>query len=208
MGHNDFTTNTEDGNSSLTMWNFFKQYNLDMPYDETLRWRPRIEQEGFVPQDHGWAVNRVTTLLSFGGDQNSTENQNVYHSLQLTAGTYKLSFNSEGDADKTIGVKIRKLPSSDLIFEATVNDNEPATLFFKTTGGWSEYKITFTRKKSSDNITVKDIRIDVSSDEEASGIREERYTKPDNGSYYSLSGTVTSKPSKGVYIKNGRKVIY
>ena len=208
MGHNDFTTNTEDGNSSLTMWRFFKQYTLDMPYDETLRWCPRADEEGFEPQDHGWSVNRITTLLSFGGDQKSDDNQNVYHSLQLTAGTYKLSFNSEGEADKTIGVKIRKVKDNTVILDKTVNVNEPASLFFITSGGWGEYKITFTRKKPADIISIKDIRIDASSDEEANCIREQLYTKSQNENYHSLSGIATSKPLKGVYIKNGKKIVY
>ena len=207
MTHSDFTASTDDGNSSLTMWKFFKQYTLDMPYDTKLRWRPRIEEEGYDPREHGWMVNRVTTLLAFGGDQKSDDNQNVYHSLQLTTGTYKLSFSSEGDAGKTFGLKIRKLPGNDVIFEKTVNVNEASTLFFKTSGGWGEYKLTFTRKSASDNISIKDIRIDASSDEEASGIREQTFTKRSDESYYTLSGMATSKPAKGVYIRNGRKVV-
>ena len=205
MGHNDFTTDTEDGNSSMTMWKFFKQYTLDMPYDATLRWRPRIEEEGFVPQEHGWTMNRVTTLLSFGGDQKTDDNQNVYRSLQLPKGTYKLTFSSEGDAGETIGVKIRKLPSNTAIYEGTVNVNEPVTLFFKTESNWGEYKFVLTRKKTA-TIAVKDIRIDASSDE-ASGIREQYSPQQQNGKCYSLSGISVSRPSKGVYIKNGKKIV-
>ena len=196
MGHNDFTTDTEDGNSSLTMWKFFKQYTLDMPYDATLRWRPRIEEVGFNPQEHGWTMNKATILVSFGGDQKTDENQNVYHSLQLPKGTYKLTFRSEGDAGETIGVKIRKLPSSTLIYESSVNVNEPATLFFTTDSKWSEYKFMLTRKKSA-TITVKDIRIDASSEEEASGIREQYAPQQQDGKCYSLSGMPVSRPSKG-----------
>ena len=207
MGHNDFTTNTEDGNSSLTMWNFFRQYTLDMPYDATLRWSPRLETDGFVPQDHGWTVNRITTLLSYGGDQNSNENQNVYHSLQFTTGTYKLSFRSEGDTGTTVDVKIRKVSNSNVIFEKTVNTNEAVTLFFKIDAGWGEYKITFTRKKRTDNISIKDLRIDASSDEEASGICEQHIQRQQDGACYSLKGVVVSHPSKGIYIKNGKKIV-
>ena len=207
MGNNDFTANTADGNSSLTMWKFFKQYTLDMPYDKKLRWRPRIEEEGYDPKEHGWMVKRVKTLLSFG-DQKSDDNQNVYHSLQLGKGTYKLSFTSEGGADMTIGVKIRRVSGNDVIFDKTVNVNESVTLFFKTDSEWGEYKLTLTRKSASDDITVKDIRIDTSSDEEASGISEQVSAKQQNANYYSLSGMATSKPAKGVYIKNGKKYVY
>ncbi|MBO4718443.1 MAG: family 43 glycosylhydrolase [Prevotella sp.] len=206
MGHNDFTTNTEDSNSSLTMWKFFKQYTLDMPYDATLRWRPRIEEEGFNPKEHGWTMNSATTLLSLGGPQKTNDNQNVYHSLQLPKGTYKLTFRSEGDADQTVGVKIRRLPSNTLIYENTVKVNEPATLFFTTDSKWSEYKFLLTRQRSA-TITVKDIRIDASSEEEASGIRELTAPQPQDGKWYSLSGIPVSRPSKGIYIKNGKKIV-
>ena len=101
-----------------------------------------------------------------------------YHSLQLAKGTYKLTFSSEGDAGQTIGVKIRKLPSSTLVYESTVNVNEPVTLFFTTESNWSEYKFLLTRKKSA-TITVKDIRIDASSEEEAIGLVKEQYRNED-----------------------------
>ena len=206
MGHNDFTTNTEDGNSSLTMWKFFKRYTLDMPYDAKLRWWPRIAEEGYVPQEHGWTEKRRTTLTSFG-DQKTDENQNVYHSLQLTQGIYKLSFNTVGDADKTITVKIRKQPSGTLLFEGTANTNEEAILFFKADSKWAEYKITFTCQKATDNITVKDVRIDTSSDEEANAISEQHFPQRQDGNYYSLKGIAVPHPSKGIYIKNGKKIV-
>ena len=205
MGHNDFTANTEDGNSSLTMWRFFSQYSLDMPYDATLRWRPRIEEVGFDAQQHGWTINKATTLASFGGDQKTDENQNVYHSLQLPKGTYKLSFVSEGDANQTITVRIRKLPYSSLVHEQVVNVNEPATVSFTTSSKWGEYKLQLIRKKGAE-ITVKDIRIDASS-EEANGIREQHASQHQDGKCYSLSGITVSRPSKGVYIKNGKKIV-
>ena len=208
MGHNDFTTDTEDGNSSLTMWKFFKQFTLDIPYDATLRWLPRVEQEGFVPAEHGWTVNWMTTLLSYGGDQKSDENQNVYHSLQFKAGTYKLTFKSEGEEGKTIKVRIRKLPSNDLIFEETANVNEATTMTFKTDSEWGEYKIMFMRVNKTDEITIKDIRIETSSEGEGTGIHEQRFQQQRNDSYHSLNGMVVSHPSKGVYIKNGKKIVY
>ena len=207
MGHNDFTTNTEDGNSSLTMWKFFKQYTLDMPYDEKLRWSPRIEEEGFDPQEHGWSKKMRTTLTMFG-DQKTDDNQNVYHSLQLTKGTYKLSFRSVGDADKTVTVKIRRMPSATLIFESTANTNEAAEMTFKVDSKWSDYRLTFVSQKAADVITLKDIRIDACPDEETNGILEQQLTKQQDGKYHSLNGMTVDKPSKGIYIKNGKKIVY
>ena len=208
MGHNDFTPNTEDGNSSLTMWNFFKQYTLDMPYDAKLCWRPRVDEVGYDPTEHGWIKNRVTTLLSFGNEQKSDDNQNVYHSLQFVKGTYKLSFRSEGEDGETIGIKIRKQPGNTVIYEKTVKVNEPVTVFFKAESDYGEYKLLLTRNRSAKEITVKDIRIDASSDEEASGINEHRLLEQHNGKYYSLNGIETPQPSKGLYIINGKKIVF
>ena len=209
MGHNDFTVNTEDGNSSLTMWNFFKQYTLDMPYDATLRWAPRVEEAGYNPQEHGWAKRMRTTLSTFGGDEKTDENKNVYHSLQLTQGNYKLSFIGEGDADKTVSVKIRKMPSSTLIYEGSVNSNEKAELNFTTNSKWGEYKILFTCRNKADNITIKNIRIDAVND--ADGIVSiTNSQQPTSNGIYDLQGrrlSFTTKLKSGIYIINGKKTI-
>lgn len=205
MGHSPFTTNTEDGNSSLTMWNFFKQYTLDMPYDKTLRWMPRIEEAGYDPTAHGMTLNKLTTLFSIGGDQKTDDNQNVYHSLQLTKGNYKLSFKAEGNTE-TIGVKLRKLPSNTLILEKTVNANEPVTIYFTINDTWGEYRLLLTKKKS-ETLNVKNIRIDASSEEEATGIREQCLPQYQDEKYYSLSGIATQRLSKGIYIKNRKKYV-
>lgn len=157
MGHEAYTTNTEDGSSALTMWNFFKDYTLDSPSDETLKWAPRIEEEGYNPAEHGWTRNDGTTLLQFGGDQYTTDNKNVYHSLQFDNGRYKLSFTSTGEAGKTIGVKIEKLTGSKkVVLDKTVNVGD-SELLFEITDGWGEYKLTMTRPSDSDNITVSNI---------------------------------------------------
>lgn len=158
MGHNDYTTKTEDGSSAKTMWNFFKDYTLDSECDETLKWAPCIETAGFVPASHGWTVNDGTTLLQFGGDQSTNENQNVYHSLQLDNGNYKLSFKSTGAAGKTVGVKIEKLTTPNtVVLNTTVNVGVDAELPFTVSDGWGEYKLTMTRPSASDAITITDL---------------------------------------------------
>ena len=159
MGHNEFTTNTEDGNSAQTMWNFFEQYTLDSSCDPKLKWRPRIETTGFTPTNHGWTMNSGTTLLEFGGDQYTADNKNVYHSLQFDSGKYKLCFKSTGAAGKTIGVKIQKIGASGYVIDETVNVGENAELPFEVTDGWGEYKLTMARPTANDVITVTDIEI-------------------------------------------------
>ena len=160
MGHNDYTANTEDGSSAKTMWNFFKQYTLDSPCDETLKWAPRIDENGYNPAEHGWTVNSGTTLLQFGGDQYTSSNQNVYHSLQFNSGSYKLSFKSTGAEGKTVVVKIEKLTSPNTtVLNTTISVGGDAELLFSVTDGWGEYKLTMTRPSASDAITITDLVI-------------------------------------------------
>lgn len=160
MGHSDYTANTEDGSSAKTMWNFFNQYTLDSPSDATLKWAPRIDENGYNPAEHGWTVNSGTTLLQFGGEQYTTDNQNVYHSLQFNGGSYKLSFKSTGAEGKTVGVKIEKLTSPNtVVLNTTVNVGETVELPFTVSDGWGEYKLTMTRPSADDAITISDLAV-------------------------------------------------
>ena len=167
MGHNDYTDKTEDGSSVKTMWKFFEQYTLDSPCDKTLKWAPRIEEEGYTPAEHGWTKNSGTTLLQFGGNQNTADNKNVYYSLQFNSGKYNLSFTSTGAAGKSIGVKIEKLTSPNtVVLNTTVNVGANAELSFSVTDGWGEYKLTMTRPEASDAITITNIVIKQAKEEE------------------------------------------
>lgn len=210
MGHEPFTSNTEDNSSAQTMWNFFKQYTLDSPCDVTLKWRPRIETGGYEPKSHGWTVNSRNVALRFGGDQNTDENQNVYHSLQFKAGNYKLCFQSEGDASLTIGVKIRKLIGNKLVLEATVQAGEAAVLPFDVTDGWGEYQIVFTRPTKNDNVNISNIAVYSRTEEENTGIRATANNNREtisNNPCYNLQGRQVTNPQRGLYIINGKKVL-
>ena len=85
-------------------------------------------------------------------------------------------------------------------------------MVFKTESKWSEYKILFTCSKKNDVITVKDIRIDACPDEEANGIVSiANGQQPTANGIYDLQGrkiSVSSVLPKGIYIKNGKKVVY
>ena len=218
MGHEPYTSNTEDGNSSLTMWRFFKQYTLDTPCDATLKWMPRVETEGYNPKEHGWKVNLSKILLSYGQGDKTDDNQNVYHALQFAKGRYKLCFKSQGEADKTITVKLTRFSPSKVIFDTSVPVGEDATIIFDIDDDFAEYKINFTRQNSSDDITITDIAV-YSTDEEPTGIQSiengqlnsQRHTLTGQtiDNYYDLQGRhiKSSKPSKGLYVANGRKVV-
>ncbi|MBQ9362425.1 MAG: prolyl oligopeptidase family serine peptidase [Bacteroidaceae bacterium] len=171
MGHSDFTANTEVGSSSQTMWNFFKQYTLDTPCDTTLKWFPRLETEGYIPKSHGWNVNVSTVLLLFGREQNTTNNQNVYRSLQLTTGSYKLCFHSEADAEKTFSVKLQKLTGKrTTVLNTTLVAGGDFELPFSVEDGWGEYRLTFNRQSTSDVISITNLGIYSASDEPVTGI--------------------------------------
>ena len=167
MDHSDYTTSTEDGSSAKTMWNFFKEYTLDSPCDKTLKWAPRIDENGYNPAEHGWTKNDGTTLLKFGGDyQYTADNMNVYHSLQFNSGSYKLSFKTTGEEGKTIGVKLEKLTSPNtVVLNMTVNVGDDAELPFDVADDWGEYKLTMTRPAAGDNITIKDLVVTQTSNE-------------------------------------------
>lgn len=211
MGHNDFTNNTENNSSAQTMWNFFRQYTLDTACDTTLKWRPRIETEGYEPKSHGWAMNSGTTLLRFGGTQKTDANQNVYRSLQFKTGNYKLCFQSEGDATLTIGVKIQKLTGKKTtVLDAKVQAGSAVTLPFDITDGWGEYRINFTRPSSTDNITISNIGIYCRTEEDMTGISAARINNEKliiNNEIYDLQGRKVSNPRHGLFIKNGKRVV-
>lgn len=212
MGHEAYTNKTEEGNSAQTMWNFFEQYSLDTPCDETIRWMPRVETAGYNPKQHGWFVNTSTTLLMFGREQNTDGKQNVYHSLQLTTGNYKLKFRSEGEAGKTVGVKIQKLTGTrTVVLNATAQVGGEAVFAFKVEDGWGEYKITLTRPTVSDQISIADLALYTASEDEVTGIDSFRPANAVVGAY-TLSGLPAHPQQKGIQIvrtaeNSTRKVI-
>ena len=159
MSHEPYTSNTEDGNSSLTMWRFFRQFTLDTPCDATLKWMPRIEEEGFDLKSHGWKKNLSKTLLQYGQGDNTDENQNVYHALQFTTGHYKLRFKSQGDAGKTFAVKLTRYPDNAVVFNTDVQVGDDATVIFDIDDDFGEYRLLFSRQNNTDDITISNIAI-------------------------------------------------
>ena len=207
MDHQPFTNNTEDGNSSLTMWRFFKQYTLDMPCDATIKWMPRIEEEGFDLKSHGWKKNLSKTLLQFGQGASTDENQNVYHALQFTTGHYKLCFKSQGDAGKTVTVKLTRYPNNTAVINTTVNVGEDATINFDIDDDFGEYRILFTRQSGADDITISNIGIfQVEGGTGIEDVQNAGLKVQGSETYYNLAGQRVAHPAKGLYIHNGRTV--
>lgn len=79
------------------LWNFFSNKTIDM-YKSDIEWKwdmPTINKNitnSSSPSYYGWKheVNGNNSTLTYGGVGNSTDNQNVYNSIQLTPGKHTL----------------------------------------------------------------------------------------------------------------------
>lgn len=207
MGHNDFTANTEDGNSTVTMWKFFKQYTLDSPCDATLKWRPNLEAEGFEPKKHGWIVGASTIAYMFGRDQKTDANQNVYRSLQFVDGKYKMCFHIEGAEGTEATVKLVQLAGKKkTVLNQTITKDGDVTLMFNVEDGWGEYKLTISRKKATDNVVVSKLAVySVTDDEYNDYMTSVKDVKCNETGYdvaqaYSLNGVAQTEASDGISI--------
>lgn len=208
MGHNDYTDRTEDKNSALTMWKFMKQYTLSSERDETLKWRPCTDAEGYDPNQHGWYVNKSQYLLYFGREQKTNDNQNVYRALQFEKGKFKICFDTEGEEGKMISVKINKLTGNKKsVLSETVPVGGKVTCFFDVEDDWAEYKLNIQRESSSDNIKITNLAIYSATEEEqlASAIHAPML-KEDSRTVYNLSGMLQNGVQKGVNIIGGKKL--
>lgn len=153
MWHSDYTDNTEDGNSALTMWKFMSQYTLNDPCDRTLKWRLNIDTEGYEPKSHKWKVNTARTKFIFGRAKlaNNADN-NVYPSLQLEAGDYTLTFESTGSEDNLIYVKVEALTGGDVLFCKAGKVGTKVVMPF-TVPEYTEYKMTIIKTAADDLFT-------------------------------------------------------
>lgn len=154
MWHADFTANTEDGNSALTMWNFMSQYHLDDPCDKTLKWRINIDADGFKPKQHHWKVSSDKTQFTYGTPkkENNADN-NVYSSLQFEAGDYVLRFNSEGAAGNKMHVKVETLDGNSTLFSIAGKVGKNVVFPFSVPE-YTEYKITIVKDAAADKFTA------------------------------------------------------
>ena len=200
MGHSPETSSTEEGNASKTMWNFMKEYTLDSPCDPTLKWRPNIEVEGWEPNKHGWTLNKDNVICSYGKDQNTNSNANVYPSLQFIKGDYRLTFNAIGEAGKQVTVTLKRLAGTkDVVFEQAVEVGQNRTIDFNIPDEWMEFNISFTKADAADDIQITGI--EVHSTGNSVGIRDlhsEASSVP--AGIYSISGTRTNGLTKGINI--------
>lgn len=217
MGHNAGTNKTPEGlsmsddipedqktGSAKTMWNFFKQYTVDAPCDKTLKWRPRLETEGYKPSEHGWYVNRSKYLLYFGMDVRKADNSdnNVYRSFQLDKGNYKLCFHTDGESGKTVAVTIKKISGTGAkptVLDATVSVGKDVVLPFRVDDGYGEYRFSMNRQSTADAIAITKLALYSATEEEVTVV-ESPIAPEDATTCYSLAGLASTQLQHGVNI--------
>lgn len=157
MGHNDWTGNTPEGNSALTMWNFMSQFTLDAPCDKTLKWRLNVDAEGFEPKQHSWTTNSTKTKYLYGTPKKANnEDNNVYPSLQFEAGNYVLQFESTGNEDNKIKVSITTLDGKSTLLSKEGKVGKKVVMPFSVSK-YNEYKILITKDSGEDKFTKLEI---------------------------------------------------
>lgn len=153
MGHSDYTANTEEGNSALTMWNFMSQYSLDDVCDSTLKWRLNIDTEGWNPKEHSWRVNAARTKFEYGTSKKANiQNNNVYPSLQFEKGDYVLTIESTGIASNKIYVQVETLDGNSILFSKSGKVGERVVMPFFVPD-YTEYKITIVKESADDRFS-------------------------------------------------------
>ena len=161
----------------------------------------------FDPSSHGWIINRRKEVASFGRDQYTTENKNIYHSLQLTKGQYELRFHVAVTGEQIVGVKLQKLTGNkDVVLDdtLTVENEADIVLNFATTDEWAEYHIEF--KRTDKNIPIDLSRIEIhTSDAEGIVPANIGSTHSQYIGVYDLNGRRVAPDTKGFVIVDGKK---
>lgn len=150
MGHNGYTSNTPEGNSTLTMWNFMSQYTLDSECDATLKWNPNLDAAGFVPSEHGWTVTNSNKTFVYG-DKTPTSAPQISHSLQFEAGDYQLRFLTSGTAGNKISISLKNVNGTEVFTEeAAVGQKQDVSFSIPAYG---EFTIMITKANANDKFT-------------------------------------------------------
>lgn len=170
----DWTGDDVDDIAS-TMWAFFNKGDKIKNIDETLKFR-------LYDKDNFWTyakagsvgfdnVDQGTSVLSYGGYTNktgsgdynqTTNNKNVYHSLQFKGGPHYLKLNMETQLKSTevktefFMVTLTKTGESTPIFSKRYQagrGQKDLYINFNAVNGWNEYKLVII--KSSESLDVK-----------------------------------------------------
>lgn len=168
MGHNDGTTHTEDGDSSLTMWNFLSLYKLDDACDRTLKLRMDSTSEA-----RGWTATALGggQVLSYGTKKTSGDS-NVYRSVQLEKGAYTLTVKSNGIVNDRYSVRLVDVDDgSRILLSRYAKIGVDADFAFET-DAYRQCRIEIVTEKTTDVIT----EVAVHSGTPSTGVSAVEYT--------------------------------
>ena len=149
MGHDDYTSRTDDGDSSKTMWNFMSRYALDDACDKTLKMRMDS-----TATSRGWTETAAGagTTLSYGTRKTSGDS-NIYHSIQLEKGTYTLSLKSNGIVNDNYFVKLVDVTNETNVLLCRSAKIGHDASFVVTVDAYRQCKLVIVKENAADAIT-------------------------------------------------------
>lgn len=171
---------------------FATNYNVKVPEDENVKvMTVEVNAEGTAIELHEVAANTVIPA-------------NTGILVKATQGDYNFVVTSDAD---------EKLPINNLVAATTDVPSDGVKYFALTT--LSDGKVGFAKVAKDVNIPAGKAYLMVENgspakffglDGEATGINSVKTAKAD-GAYYTLEGVKTTKPVKGLYIHNGKKIV-
>lgn len=206
------------------LWNFFSGKTVG-DYDSDIEWKwdmPTINKNitnSSSPSYYGWKheVNGNNSTLTYGGGGNSTDNQNVYNSIQLTPGKHTLyaqmASTSEGSSvtlrniltgAETVARKVKDNSgiqdhTTNVLYEFEVGEGAEFSLELKFTNTNSKCTLLEIHKGSYRPDGVKDESQDNASIDLTKGkLAELTFEKDEKGEYGVDITPITEK-----YTENG-----
>lgn len=167
-----------DKSSREVIWDFFSGKTLNTA-TSTIEFGPDVNTAN-MSTSHGWTICNTNStdekvIAKYGESGGYTDDgMNVYHSIQLKAGTHHLNFTaSNSDPTKHVNVKLIKLGTLDHFSsvnvtgftvgtEETVNQSyytEGAISYAFTTDEAAEYQLVFTKESQYDGTTISNVSI-------------------------------------------------
>ena len=123
--------------------------------------------------------------------------QNVYHSLQLVRGNYKLCFKSQGD-EGTITISIKKYTGNKAeVLNQTVPIGQDATMMFACDDDFAECRF---KLNATTDVTITDLALYSATDEEMTSVQSVNASQDQAVAYFTLGGVPVAQPQKGINI--------
>lgn len=160
-----------DTDSKQIVWNFF---NGRTPVSNS-----KVEFKSEISVEHGWITDvpdNPNLIAKYGESGGYTsENTNVYHSIQLRGGNHYIKFNAQNaDESKKVLVRLVKLAEledfADLSLESAeyIEDVAAQKLYYcngpvvwkVNTGKTAEYRLEFIAEGENDGTTISNISIE------------------------------------------------